>query len=139
MSVGLHAADVSSLGPERVAVGGVGAAVTGERWTTRLTRICMNHQNYAKYLSVYYIMLVNLPQQSKDLLQANGFSLSRSDRPASRTAADMTMEQTINKHAKPSGGIVGFSRSQPAYYTWCVTRHNSAQYVSATYQMANIE
>ncbi|GFO41931.1 hypothetical protein PoB_006843600 [Plakobranchus ocellatus] len=37
--------------------------------------------------------------------------------------------------------IVGFSRSQPAYYTWCVTRHNinRAQYVSATYQMANIE
>ncbi|GFO00749.1 hypothetical protein PoB_002725400 [Plakobranchus ocellatus] len=69
-------------------------------------------------------MLVNLPQQSKDLLQANGFSVSRSDRPASRTAADMTMEQTINKHAKPSGGIVGVSRSQPAYYTWCVTRHN---------------
>ncbi|GFO48534.1 hypothetical protein PoB_007503900 [Plakobranchus ocellatus] len=84
-------------------------------------------------------MLVNLPQQSKDLLQANGFSVSRSDRPASRTAAGMTMEQTINKQAKTSGGIVRFSRSQPAYYTCCVTRHNRAQYVSATYQMANIE
>ncbi|GFO06381.1 hypothetical protein PoB_003288600 [Plakobranchus ocellatus] len=66
----------------------------------------LNHQNYAKYLSVYYIMLINLPQQSKDLLQANRFSVSRSDTPASRTAADMTIEQTINKHAKTSGGIV---------------------------------
>ncbi|GFN92490.1 hypothetical protein PoB_001899600 [Plakobranchus ocellatus] len=84
-------------------------------------------------------MLVNLPQQSKDLLQANGFSVSRSDTPASRTVADMTIEQTINKHAKTSGGIVRFSRSYPAYYTWCVTRHNRAQHVSATYQMANIE
>ncbi|GFN91197.1 hypothetical protein PoB_001770300 [Plakobranchus ocellatus] len=101
----------------------------------------MNHQNYAKYLSVYYIMLVNLPQQSKDLLQANGFSVSRSDTPASRTAADMTIEQTINKHAMTSGGIVLFSRSLPAYYyyRWCVTRHNRAQYVSPTYQMANIQ
>ncbi|GFO02808.1 hypothetical protein PoB_002931300 [Plakobranchus ocellatus] len=80
-------------------------------------------------------MLVNLPQQSKDLLQANGFSVSRSDTPASRTAADMT----INKHAKTSGGIVRFSRSLPAYYRWCVTRHNRAQYVPATYQMANIQ
>ncbi|GFO17511.1 hypothetical protein PoB_004401600 [Plakobranchus ocellatus] len=99
----------------------------------------MDHQNYAKYFGVYYIMLVNLPQQSKDLLLANGFSVSRSDTPASRTAVDMTIEQTINKHAKTSGGIVGFSRSLPAYYRWCVTRHNRAQYVSATYQMANIE
>ncbi|GFO35329.1 hypothetical protein PoB_006183400 [Plakobranchus ocellatus] len=99
----------------------------------------MNHQNYAKYLSVYYIMLVNLPQQSKDLLQANGFSVSRSDMPASRTAADMTIEQTIKKHAKTSGGIVRFSRSLPAYYRWCVTRHNRAQYVSATYQMVSIQ
>ncbi|GFO19344.1 hypothetical protein PoB_004584900 [Plakobranchus ocellatus] len=69
-------------------------------------------------------MLVNLPQQSKDLLQANGFSVSRSDTPASRTAADMTIEQTINKHAKTSGGIVRFNRSLPAYYRWCVTRHD---------------
>ncbi|GFO22422.1 hypothetical protein PoB_004892700 [Plakobranchus ocellatus] len=84
-------------------------------------------------------MLVNLPQQSKGLLQANGFSVSRSDTPASRTAVDMTIDQTINKHAKTSGGIVGFSRSLPAYYRWCVTRHNRAQYVSATCQMATIE
>ncbi|GFN87421.1 hypothetical protein PoB_001392700 [Plakobranchus ocellatus] len=101
--------------------------------------VCPDQTGQLPALSVYCIMLVNLPQQSKDLLEANGFSVSRSDRPASRTAADMTMEQTINKHAKTSGGIVGFSRSQPAYYTWCVTRHNRAQYVSATYQMANIE
>ncbi|GFO04035.1 hypothetical protein PoB_003054000 [Plakobranchus ocellatus] len=73
--------------------------------------ISMNHQNYAKYLSVYYIMLVNVPQQSQGLLQANGFSVSRSDMPASHTAADMTIEQTINKHAKTSGGIVGFSKA----------------------------
>ncbi|GFN88667.1 hypothetical protein PoB_001517300 [Plakobranchus ocellatus] len=46
-------------------------------------------------------MLFNLPQQSKDLLQANGFSVSKSDMPASRTAVDMPIEQTINKHARP--------------------------------------
>ncbi|GFN83867.1 hypothetical protein PoB_001037300 [Plakobranchus ocellatus] len=65
--------------------------------------------------------------------------MSRSDTPAFRTAVDMTIEQTINKHAKTSGGIVGFSRSLPAYYRWCVTRHNRAQYISETYPMANIE
>lgn len=109
-----------------------------------LQRLCplvfsMNHQNYAKYLSVYFTTLVNLPQKEKDLLLANGFSVARSETPASRIPVDMTIEQTINKHAKSSGGIVGFSRNLPAYYRWCVTRHNRAQYVSAAYQLANIE
>ncbi|GFO26044.1 hypothetical protein PoB_005254900 [Plakobranchus ocellatus] len=71
--------------------------------------------------------------------EQNGFSVSRSDTSASRTAVDMTIEQTINKHTKTNGGIVGFRRSLPAYHRWCVTRRNRAQYVSATCQMANIE
>ncbi|KAK3723346.1 hypothetical protein RRG08_059135 [Elysia crispata] len=49
----------------------------------------------------------------------------------------MTIEQTINKHAKSKGGIVGFSRNLPGYYRWSVTRHNRAEYVSATLKMIN--
>ena len=67
------------------------------------------------------------------MLQDNGFSVSRSRVPAGRVAVDMTIEQTINKHAKTKGGIVGFSRSLPSYYRWSVTRHNRAEYVSAVW------
>ena len=56
-----------------------------------------------------------------------------------RTPVDLTIEQTINKHAKSNGGIIGFSRSLPAYYRWTVTRHNRAQYVSALLQITDIE
>ena len=100
----------------------------------------MNHQNYARYLSVYYVSLANLSLShpgAEELLQDNGFSVSRSRTPAGRIAVDMTIEQTINKHAKSKGGIVGFSRNLPGYYRWSVTRHNRAEYVSATLKMIN--
>ena len=42
------------------------------------------------------------------------------------------VKQTINRLAKTSGGIVGFSRNTGAYYRWCLTRHNRAAYAEAT-------
>ena len=99
----------------------------------------VNHQQYAKYLSVYTINLLNLPNEARALLEQNGFSVLRSKTTAGRTPVDLTIEQTINKHAKSNGGIIGFSRSLPAYYRWTVTRHNRAQYVSALLQITDIE
>ena len=82
---------------------------------------CMNNHNYAKYLSLYYVMLLNLPDESKSLIVNKGFSVSRSDVPDGRCSINMTIEQTINKDAKTRGGIIGFSRSLSIYYRWCVT------------------
>ncbi|KAK3701946.1 hypothetical protein RRG08_017837 [Elysia crispata] len=101
----------------------------------------MDHHNYVRYLTVYFISLLNLSDShpgAESLLHNNSFSVCRSDVPASRTAVDLTIEQTINRHAKTRGGIVGFSRSLPAYYRWSVTRHHCASYVSATHDMADI-
>ncbi|KAK3775301.1 hypothetical protein RRG08_030970 [Elysia crispata] len=113
---------------------------------TCLQQLCpllfsMDHHNYARYLTVYFISLLNLSDShpgAESLLRNNGFSVCRSDVPASRTAVDLMIEQTINRHAKTRGGIVGFSRSLPAYYRWSVTRHHRASYVSATHDIADI-
>ena len=70
----------------------------------------------------------------KELLEQNGFSVSRSKVTCSRNAVDITIEQTINRHAKSQGGIIGYSRNYAAYYRWCVTRHLRAQYVEASLQ-----
>ena len=51
-------------------------------------------------------MLLNLPGEAKSLIENKGFSVSRSDVPAGRCAIDMTIEQTTNKDAKTSGGII---------------------------------
>ena len=41
----------------------------------------------------------------------------------------MTIEQTINRHAKSKGGIIGFSQNEAAYQRWCITRHRRAGFV----------
>ena len=53
--------------------------------------------------------LMNLPETHpgcRELLQKNGFSVSRSSVPLSRNPVDITIEQTINRHAKSQGGIM---------------------------------
>ena len=94
-----------------------------------------DHQNYARYLPVYLTTLTNLQTShpgSEELLRENGFSVSRSDVPGCHNPIDLTIEQTINRHAKSSGGVIGFSRNPAAYYRWCITRHMRASYVEST-------
>jgi hypothetical protein len=97
---------------------------------------CADHINFARYLPVYYVVqLANLISQhstARDLLQTHGFSVCRSSVPGCRNAVDLTIEQTINRSAKRSGCIVGFSRNVNAYYRRCLTRHTRASYLEAT-------
>ena len=100
-----------------------------------------NHQNYSCYIPAYLVTMTNLPDThpgAEDLISKKGFSVSRSGVPVSRNPVDITIEQTINRHAKSHGGIIGFSRNIAAYYRWCVTRHSRAQYVEATLDMADM-
>ncbi|GFS05583.1 hypothetical protein ElyMa_004685300 [Elysia marginata] len=101
----------------------------------------MDHHNYARYLTLYCASLLNLSNShpgAEDLLRKGGLTVKRSNLPNCRTAIDLTIEQTINKHAKTKGGIVGFNKNCPAYYRWCVTRHSRASYVSATNAMVGV-
>ena len=100
-----------------------------------------DHQNYARYLSVYHLTLVNLElthRGAKDLLHQNGFSVSRSDIPGNRNAIGITIEQTINRHAKSRGEKIGFSRNFVVYHRWCMTRHLQASYAEATYELCEM-
>ena len=78
-----------------------------------------DHPNYARYSALYLVIMLNLHKShpgAEELLKRNGFSVNRSDVPSSRTAVEITIEQTINRHATSHGGIVGFSRNRSAYY-----------------------
>lgn len=100
-----------------------------------------DHPNYARYLSAYIITILNLPDThpgARELLEQNGSSVSRSSVHGSRTAVDMTIEQTINKLAKSRSGIIGFSRNYAAYHRWCLTRHVRASYVESCFEMGNM-
>ena len=89
-----------------------------------------DHQNYARYTTIYLLFLLNLPHThpgAAQLLKQNGFSVSRSDVPSSRNAVDITIEETINRHAKSQGGIVGFSRSLSQGWIKCGNREHCSQ------------
>ncbi|CAH0387092.1 unnamed protein product [Bemisia tabaci] len=101
-----------------------------------------DHYNYARYLVVYFLTLLNLKNShpgAEELLRNNGFSVNRSAIPGSRNAVDITIEQTINRSAKCSGGIIGFSRNFWAYTRWCVTRHERAKYVEVLMEKTDIQ
>ena len=101
-----------------------------------------DHPNYARYTTIYCLILLNLDRTHpglKDLLKRNGLSVNRSGVPTSRNAVDITIEQTINRHAKSHGGIIGFSHNYAAYYRWCMTRHSGAQYLQATTEMVDMD
>jgi len=97
-------------------------------YTRSIQQLCpllfsMDHHNYARYLTLYCVSLLNLSNfhpGTEELLRNEGFSVNRSQFPNGRTAIDLTIEQTINKHAKTKGGIIGFSKNCPAYYRRCV-------------------
>ena len=76
-----------------------------------------DHPNYAYYTVVYILTMLNLDKThpgAEKLLKGNGISVNRSSIPSSRNAVDITVEQTINKHAKSQGGNIGFSPNHSA-------------------------
>eukprot|EP00745_Piridium_sociabile_P026705 TRINITY_DN42673_c0_g1_i18.p1 TRINITY_DN42673_c0_g1~~TRINITY_DN42673_c0_g1_i18.p1 ORF type:complete len:760 (+),score=189.88 TRINITY_DN42673_c0_g1_i18:236-2515(+) len=101
-----------------------------------------DHPNYARYTAVYLQTILNLPTShpgAENLLREKGFSVNRSAVPGSRTAVDITIEQTINRHAKSQGGIKGFSTSQKTYHRWVTTRHDRALYHQATLESVDMD
>lgn len=100
-----------------------------------------DHHNYARYLVVHILTLLNLQRThpgAEELLRNNGFSVCRSQVPSSRNSVDITIEQTINRYAKCTGGIVGYSRNFWAYARWCITRHERAKYVELSFERASM-
>jgi hypothetical protein len=74
------------------------------------------------------------------VLQAGAFSLRRTGKISSRSAIDLTLEQTVNRDAaSPVGGIVGFHHSHNAIRRWCVTSAQSGMSVTELRKMTGLE
>ena len=93
-----------------------------------------DHPNYARYTTVCVLTMLNLYQShpgTEDLLMQNGFSVNQSSVASSRNAVDITIEQTIPRHANSRGVITGLSRNYSAYYRWCIIRYCRATYLTS--------
>ena len=101
-----------------------------------------DHQNYAKWCSVYVADMNLLEQSSAEALEAfneGHHVVSRSGKPFSAVWSDMALEQSANCHSKSKSGIIGFSKQEGALDRWLLTAHERASITSATNSMCDIK
>ncbi|CAG9762726.1 unnamed protein product [Ceutorhynchus assimilis] len=95
--------------------------------------------NYARYTPIYLLDMENLKLKKPKMYQylKNGnFVVRRTDtKKFNCVASDMALEQTINRDCKSSGGVVGFTRSEPTLVRWLITRHLMGEYSSKVHDL----
>ena len=66
------------------------------------------------------------------------FAVQRSSQPFVRVPVDQSIEQTVNRDSKTSGGIIGFSTKLAAMQRWIQTAHERAGLTTACRQLAGV-
>ena len=104
--------------------------------------------NYSRYLTFFSVFLANVEEShpgATRLLQNGAFSVARSLIPGNRCPVDKTIEETFMKYAKSRGGsggcgagVIGLVNDPNTYQRWVRTTHERAQYVEATFSMADM-
>lgn len=88
--------------------------------------------NYARYTPVYVSEMRQLETKQPEMfkfLEQGGFVVRRSgESKFNSVPTDQALEQSINRDAKTTGGIIGFTRRKAALLRWLVTRHATSQY-----------
>jgi len=103
--------------------------------------------NYARYTPVYdtpQCMFQRCdswkPHSQKCSSFWNGvdFVVRRSNKSKFNSVpTDQALEQSINRNAKTTGGIIGFTRRKATLLRWLVTRHSTAQYSESFEQLCD--
>ena len=87
--------------------------------------------NYSRYLLVFLCDILELPTSHPDVYAAfldGNFSVQLSETNTfGRNEADKTIENTVNKDTKTSGGFTGFSLKQPASDRWMINASRRAE------------
>lgn len=85
----------------------------------------MNHQNYARYMTVYLDKLSKIEETHPGLLSDSKhcfLGICRTSNPFCRIPVDLTLEQTINADAaSKASGIINLTDSFSARQKWSVT------------------
>ena len=82
--------------------------------------------NYSSYASLYYCEMKCLHNTHPTI--ADAFSNERGTftyqaghhRPFCSIACDQAIEQTVNRHFKSKGGLIGFTQNQAASQRWTI-------------------
>jgi len=98
--------------------------------------------NYARWMTVYLIKLLNLETESpevKTALSQGGLSIKRSGKSFSSVPVDMALEQTVNADAASKfTGITSFANSESARTRWMITRSLRSEIVSSLFESSGM-
>lgn len=75
------------------------------------------HINYARWVQVYLAGKHRLPETALAVHQefvAGNFPVKGSDEPFNQVWTDLKLEQSLNRHSKTSGGVIGMTQNQGA-------------------------
>lgn len=101
-----------------------------------------DRQNYARYATQYLASMESLSTvapEVNDLFQKGEFVVARSRRKFAQISVDQSLEQTINRDTKTSGGIVGFSLQHGTVQRWMQTAHYRASVLSKACAMVSLD
>ncbi|CAH3151980.1 unnamed protein product, partial [Pocillopora meandrina] len=100
-----------------------------------------DHTNYARYLPVYLVHMLELPDTHPDtysMLSQGDFGVQRTTSHGfSQLPVDQTIELTLNRNTKTKGGVIGFSLKKGTVQRWMLTAHARASFVNRCREMAS--
>lgn len=94
-----------------------------------------------KHLISYFIICINLLLLIVTASSIeNTWTVQRNNTSGfSSIACDQTIEQTLNRDSKTSGGMVGFTLDRKAMHKWIVCHAEKAAIVNSLHGMTNLE
>ena len=82
----------------------------------------LNRPNYGRWGVLFLEKLKSADPKVRTVLEKGAFSIRQTSKDFSRTAVDLSLEQTVNRDAaSPMKGIIGFNNSPNAIRRWCAT------------------
>ena len=105
----------------------------------RLIYFWINRPNYARCSVLFLNQIAKEAPQTQEVLQSGAFSVRCTEGSFSRSAIDLTLEQTVNRDAaSPMRGIVGFHYSHNAIRRWCITSTQRVMSVTELRRLAGL-
>ena len=104
--------------------------------------VAYDRTNYSRYLPVYILQMKCLPETHPDAYEeflAGNFAVQRKEGNAfSRIAHDQTIEVTINRDTKTSGGLIGKTLRHESVNQWIWTAADKAQFYQCSKDLSGM-
>ena len=97
-----------------------------------------DHQNYARWGVIYFILMMQIPEEIREEFLKGNFVVKFSNQSFSQVDPDHAQEW-LNRRGKVAGGIIGMTRTTSALMKWTLS-YNARSFISdQTYRIYGLE